>query len=82
MSNTEASVDVKKATLSSLVFIHQKLVATAFYPEEFASADRALKLIVEMAQGLDTQIQSAEQSQETEPVTPVVVKRTRKPKQA
>lgn len=53
MSNTP---NVKQATLQVLVFIHNKLVATQFYPEEFAEADKSLRLIKDMAEKLNEEI--------------------------
>jgi hypothetical protein len=49
-------VDQYKQSYGHLAFIHQKLLTTQFYPEEFSSADSALKFITAMANELAQKI--------------------------
>lgn len=47
--------------LATLAFLHRKLLATTFYPEEFEHADRALKFIISLAEQLDTKLKKVEE---------------------
>lgn len=60
-------IEQKKKTLNILAFIHQKLLATHFYPEEFVAADASLEMIGEMAKRLDEELQKEILSTATEP---------------
>lgn len=65
--DTKPSLDQLQATLHALAFIHQKLTTTRFYPEEFKSADQALKMIIEMAGRVSEDVVAATPKVETEP---------------
>ena len=70
--------NLKQATLQVLVFIHNKLIASQFYPEEFAEADKSLRLIKDMAEKLNAEVQEevaiAKAAEEVKPVVQVVEK--------
>lgn len=54
-------------SLQNLSFIHNKLLTTSFYPEEFKNADKALRMIESMAKKIDASLVEMDKSaQETE----------------
>lgn len=57
-SPSEVSIETKKQTLNTLAYLHQKLLSVQFFPEEFAEADKVLKLVMSMAKQLDAEIQA------------------------
>lgn len=58
-----------KETYACLAFIHQKMMAITYYPEDFVAADAAIKLITEMANKLAQDIEDSEAKAE-EPLVP------------
>lgn len=61
------TIDELKETYQNLAFIHQKLMASRFYPEDFKQADISIKFITEMANKIAEDIEiKTKSSQETE----------------
>lgn len=46
----------EEGALQCLAFIHQKLLITQFYPEQFAMADKSLKFIEALAKDLGEKV--------------------------
>ncbi|WP_374028321.1 hypothetical protein ACES2J_08290 [Bdellovibrio bacteriovorus] len=61
------SIEQLKETYTHLAFIHQKLMASQFYPEEFTQADKSIKFLTEMANKLAEQIEATEKESQTLP---------------
>lgn len=57
------SIDQLKETFTNLAFIHQKLMGSTFYPEDFVQADKSIKFLTAMANQITEDIQALEQAQ-------------------
>lgn len=66
MSEENQELESMKRVLNTLAFIHQKMVATQFYPEEFESVKVSLEWIQNFAKDLDKKIM-AQTKEEGEP---------------
>lgn len=54
------TIELLKDTYQNLAFIHQKLLATTFYPEDFTQADKSIRFLTEMANKIAEDIQAME----------------------
>lgn len=68
------SITQLKEAYQNLAFIHQKLMASTFFPEDFTQADKSIKFLTEMANKISEDIEkSASETPSTEVVTEEVV---------
>ena len=81
---TKSEVDKMKQNLNALAFMHQKMLTTAFFPEEFEVVKQSLELVATLAKELDAKIieadpeikarvEAAKAKEEIKEVTPEVV---------